>query len=470
MPYRVQPILIVDDEESALESFATILHMGGFTNLITCSDSRQVQPLLARQPVSCVLLDLQMPHLSGRELLGRLREEFPEIPVIVITGLGDIETAVDCMKMGACDFLAKPVEKNQLLALLRRTIEFQDLKRSYSDLRENLFSGKIKNLQAFSAVVTAHPAMKTVFLYLQAVAPSPEPVLVTGETGVGKELVARILHQLSARPGRFVAVNAAGVDDQVFADTLFGHEKGAFTDARDARPGLIREAEGGTIFLDEIGELSNTSQVKLLRLLQEYEYYQLGSDVPRSADVRMIVATNHDLETMLAAEKFRKDLFHRFSVHHLHVPPLRERLSDLPLLLDHFFEMAAAKLTRKKPALPPQLLPLLQSYNFPGNVRELRAMVFDAMATHGGGIMSLGSFKKAMGKTDNHDALNTAARESGSADGMIFDRLPTLKQAEEALINRAMEQCAGNQALAARLLGISRQALNGRLNNKKRHT
>jgi DNA-binding NtrC family response regulator len=316
MLHPLQPILIVDDEESALDSFATILQMGGFTNLITCVDSRQVEPLLARQPVSCLLLDLQMPYLPGRELLDRLREGFPEIPVIVITGLGDIETAVDCMKKGACDFLAKPVEKNQLLALLKRTIEFQELKRSYADLRENFFSGRIKDPRAFSAMVTAHPLMKKIFLYLQAVAPSPEPVLVTGETGVGKELVARTLHQLSGRPGKFVAVNAAGVDDQMFADTMFGHEKGAFTDARDARPGLIHEAEGGTVFLDEIGELSNASQVKLLRLLQEYEYYPLGSDMPRSADVRLVVATNHDLPAMMAAGKFRKDLFHRLSVHH----------------------------------------------------------------------------------------------------------------------------------------------------------
>jgi DNA-binding NtrC family response regulator len=467
MLHPVQPILIVDDEVSALESFATILQMGGFTNLITCADSRQVQPLLARQPVSCLLLDLQMPYLPGRELLDRLREGFPEIPVIVITGLGDIETAVDCIKKGACDFLVKPVEKNQLLALLKRTIEFQDLKRSYANLRENFFSGTIKDPRAFSTMVTAHPLMGKIFLYLQAVAPSPEPVLVGGETGVGKELAARILHQLSGRPGKFVAVNAAGVDDQMFADTLFGHEKGAFTDARDSRPGLIREAEGGTLFLDEIGELSGSSQVKLLRLLQEYEYYSLGSDVARSADVRMVVASNHDLPAMLSTGKLRKDLFHRLSVHHLCLPPLRERLSDIPLLLDHFFAMAADKLKKKKPTLPAQLAPLLQSYHFPGNVRELRAMVFDAMATHPGGIMSLGTFKNAMGRSGNSDSIKTAAEDSGIINGVIFNRLPTLKQAEETLINQAMEQCNGNQALAARLLGISRQALNGRLNKTK---
>jgi DNA-binding NtrC family response regulator len=372
------------------------------------------------------------------------------------------------MKRGACDFLVKPVEKIQLLALLKRTIEFQELKRSYAELRDNFFSGKIKDPQAFSTMVTAHPLMKKIFLYMQAVGPSPEPVLVTGETGVGKELAARILHRLSGRPGRFVAVNAAGVDDQVFSDTLFGHEKGAFTDARAPRSGLVHEAEGGTLFLDEIGELNNASQLKLLRLLQEYEYYQLGSDVPRRADVRLVVATNHDLAALMAAGRFRKDLFHRLSVHHLHLPPLRERQSDMSLLLDHFLAMAAEKLQKKIPSLPVQLLPLLQNYHFPGNVRELRAMIFDAMATHGNGVMSLGAFKNAMDKTGRRDAVNVQANGNGSAGAIVFDRLPTLKQAEAALVDKAMEQCGGNQALAARLLGISRQALNGRLNNRKK--
>ena len=203
-------------------------------------------------------------------------------------------------------------------------------------LKTRVLQGKVDQPEAFSEIITVSSRMDSIFQYIEAVAASPRPVLITGETGVGKELIARVVHKLSNRPGAFTPVNVAGLDDNVFTDTLFGHRKGAFTDAREARGGLLEQASGGTLFLDEIGDLSPASQVKLLRLLQEGEYLPLGSDVAKRSDARIVVATNQDLENLLSAKKFRKDLYYRLCDHHIRIPPLRDRLEDLPVLVEHF--------------------------------------------------------------------------------------------------------------------------------------
>jgi DNA-binding NtrC family response regulator len=307
--------------------------------------------------------------------------------------------------------------------------------------------------------------MKSIFHYVEAIAGSSRPVLITGETGVGKELVARAIHSLSNRNGHFVAVDISGIDDTVFADTLFGHKKGAFTGVPEARRGLIEQASGGTLFLDEIGDLSPVSQLKLLRLIQEREYLPLGSDMLKKSDARIIVATNRDINKLLQSDAFRKDLYYRLRTHHIHLPPLRERMDDLPLLAAHFLEEASKELGKKKPAIPAQLNTLLGTYSFPGNIRELRAMVFDALSSHRAGTLSLQMFKIAMGGevppgNDNGELL--AASEAAAFS--FHEKLPTLREAEQLLIERAMNRAGGNQSVAARLLGITRQALNRRLN------
>ena len=263
-------------------------------------------------------------------------QEHPELPVIVLTGANDVETAVRCMKDGAFDYLLKPVDEARLESAVRRAIEIGAMRRENSTLKRYLLTDALEHPEAFAAIVTAAKSMRAIFQYAEAVAPTPLPILVTGETGVGKELIARAIHAPERPPGPFLPVNVAGLDDALFSDALFGHKRGGFTGADRDRPGLVEQAAGGTLFLDEIGDLSPASQVKLLRLLQEGTYYPIGSDVMKRADIRVLVATNRDLRALQASGGFRKDLYYRLQAHHLHLPPLRERREDLPLLVAHF--------------------------------------------------------------------------------------------------------------------------------------
>ncbi len=459
------PIMIVDDEESALESLEIALSLGGLNNILKCEDGRRVLPLLARQKIECILLDINMPHISGLELLPRIKEDFPDIPIIIITGIDEVDIAVECMRNGSNDYMVKPVEKSRLISGVKRVIELEEIKKNYVLLRQHFFSDKLEHPEAFEEIITNSTDMKSIFQYIEVIAPSPEPVLITGETGVGKELIAKAIHKLSDREGNFVAVNIAGLDDSIFSDTLFGHEKGAFTDAHQARGGMIEQASGGTLFLDEIGELSISSQVKLLRLLQDNEYYPLGSDILKYSDARIVVATNHELERLLESGQFRKDLYHRICVHQVYVPPLSERLEDIPLLVDYFLEKASEKLQKNKPTPPNELFPLLQSYSFPGNIRELQAMIFNAVSTHKSRILSLETFQSVIFKQGNLKKSDFSRFADETESLVSFSKqLPTLKQVDQLLIKEAMERANGNQSLAARMLGITRQALNNRLN------
>ena len=339
--YPHLPVMLVDDEVQALDSFELALRSGNVNNFIRCQDSRDVISLLAEQESDVMLLDLRMPYLSGEELLPMVTTDFPHVPVIVITGADDVETAVRCMKAGAFDYIVKPVERSRLVASVKRAIELRELRRQNQLLKAHVLSDQLQNPEAFSEIITTSKIMRSIFQYIESIATSPQPVLITGDTGVGKELVARAVHTISRRQGDFIAVNVAGLDDSVFADTLFGHRKGAFTGADQTRTGLAEKASGGTLFLDEIGDLSPASQVKLLRFLQEGEFFPLGSDVAKRSDARIVVATNQELETLQNAGTFRKDLYYRLRIHHVHIPPLRERTEDLPLLLNHFLEKAA---------------------------------------------------------------------------------------------------------------------------------
>jgi DNA-binding NtrC family response regulator len=390
--YPHLPIMLVDDEPQALTSLEMTLRSASMNNFICCQDSRDVLSVLARQEIEIMLLDLWMPHLSGEELLRQITADYPDVTVLIITGANDVETAFRCMQEGAFDYIVKPVERSRLISSVRRAIELRELYRENQRLKARLLSGRLSRPEAFSEIVTVSPRMRSIFQYLEAVAPGPRPVLIIGEPGVGRRLLARVLHTLSNRPGAFVPVTVAGLDDQAFADTLFGHRKGAFNGALESQPGLVEQAVSGTLFLDEIGDLNLSSQVKLLRLLTEGVYFPLGSDLAKRSDVRIVMATNQNLEAARSSERFRRDLYCRLWRHHLHIPPLRERGEDLPVLLDHFLEKAAGSLGRDKPAPPPGLVELLASYHFPGNVRELEAMVYDAVRRTSGEL-SLDAFK-----------------------------------------------------------------------------
>ncbi len=467
-PFPPSPILLVDDEAAWLNSFGLALRSAGLDNIMTCADSRQVMNLMRENRFSVLLLDLNMPGLSGERLLPDVVREYPEVPVIVITGLDQVDTAVECMKLGAYDFFTKVSEEARLITGIRRAVETSLLRRENEALRDHLLRDHLNHPEAFAHMVTHNRTMYGLFQYVEAIAPSCESVLITGETGVGKELMARAVHRISGRKGEFVAVNIAGLDDNMLADTLFGHRKGAFSGADTSRKGLIARAEGGTLFLDEIGDLSPGAQLKLLRLLQEREYYPLGSDIALSTSARMIFATHQDLEFLLQSGRFRQDLFFRLRTHHIHIPPLREREDDLELLLDHFLDKAAARLGRKKPAYPRELTVLLGTYDFPGNIRELESLVFDALSRHGDRTLSMATFEEYIRQRCGA-CLETRGEgmESGATVFSALDRLPTLKEAGQLLVREALYRSRGNQTMAARMLGITRQALAWRLKQDK---
>jgi len=469
-PYPRNPILVVDDEPAALDGFEIALHSAGFTNVITCGDSRRVMDILRKTPVDLVLLDLIMPHVPGERLIGRIKEELPGVTVVVVTAVGEIDTVIQCIRDGATDYLLKPVDKAQLKNRVLKALEMRELQAENAILREKLLSRELKFPQHFSPIVTRDAAMLSIFQYCESVAPSSYPILVTGETGTGKELVARAIHRLSNRKGELVGVNIAAYDDALLPDALFGHVKGAFTGAEQSRRGLVEKAAGGTLFLDEIGDLSMPSQIKLLRLLQEREYSPVGADTIKNANTRIIASTNQDLARLRQAGKFRDDLYYRLMSHHVELPPLRRRPGDIQPLLDHFLEEAAREMGKRKPTYHPELLSLLRAYSFPGNVRELKNLVADAVAEHSSRMLSSAVFKK-------HIERESPAKPSAGVDPSVpstlealsfgEDELPTLKEAvvqvSKTLIREAMSRSGGNQTAAAKILGISQQSLSDKV-------
>ena len=471
---NVIPVMMVDDEPQILLSYSVMLKSEGIGPLATFEDSRQVIPFLREHAVSLAVLDLSMPFINGRELLKQIGDEFPKTQVIIVTAVNDIDTAVACMREGAVDYLVKPVEKNRFISSVHRALEISQLKNQVDSLRQCFFSDQLQNPGAFRDIITVSPKLRAIFKYIEAIAVSPFPVLIQGETGSGKELFARSIHKAGRFSGPFVAVNAAGLDDTMFSDTLFGHQRGAFTGAETVRSGLISQAHNGVIFLDEIADLSHQSQVKLLRLIQEKEYFPLGADLPKRSNARIVVAVNQPLTRLVEEGRFRKDLYFRLSAHEIDLPPLRERPEDLPHLLSFFLEQAAHALGKRKASTPPELIDLLETYAFPGNVRELEAMVYDAMSRHESGIMSMDSFKRVIGsgreRERGHRREDQDRDSSGSDDDAVlkfFSTFPTLKDAEQFLIDEALKRAKGNQSITASMLGISRQALNKRLQRQK---
>ena len=460
--YPHTPVLVVDDEERILQSLRGVLESNGINNVICCQDSRELLDILEQREIGVLLLDLTMPYLTGEELLPLIKLDHPDLPIIVITGVNDISTAVECMRLGACDYLVKAIENSKLVGSVKRAIQMVELRQENLGLKRRFFSNELENPQAFKAMVTVNAKMRNLFLYVESVAGTSQAILILGETGVGKELLAEAVHTLSGRSGAYVTVNVAGLDDGMFSDTLFGHRRGAFTGASEHRKGLVERASGGTLFLDEIGDLSTASQVKLLRLLESGEYYTLGSDVARKADVRLVTSTNRDLLKLMDKGEFRRDLYYRLVTHELEIPPLRERRDDLPLLVDHFLEVASREMGKKKPTPPPELLTLLGTFPFPGNVRELGSLIFDAVGRHKKGVLSLRSFSKS-GESRRGKTVELTPAVSGEGFLTFTDRLPTLKEASRLIIEEALRRSKGNQSVAARLLGISQSALSKRL-------
>lgn len=462
-------ILIVDDEPHARLGVNVALKSVGFTNTAECGDGAEVPSIIESEEVGIVLLDLIMPGVSGLDLLGEISQRFPEVIVIMITGNNELDTAVECMREGAFDYILKPVDERRLTTTVSRAVDVYELRRENALMKRRFLDDPdLDQPEAFSEIITRNKKMRALFQYCEAIAPGRQPILITGETGVGKELFARAVHRLSGRGGQFVPLNIAGLDANMISDTLFGHVKGAFTGADGYREGMVEKAANGTLFLDEIGDLDAESQVKLLRLLQEHEYTPLGSDATKISDARVVLATNQNLVEMINQKTFRRDLYYRLQTHCVDIPPLRERLDDLPALINHFLVEEARELGKNKPSWPHELFSLLKNYSFPGNVRELKAMACDAAASHKSGILSMRTFRSHIEKTRDaiggDRALAPPSDHGSHEDAIAFPaELPTLKEVAKALIREAMKRADGNQSVAAGFLGVSQQALSQRL-------
>lgn len=462
--YPPAPILIVDDDETMIQTCKLLLEGSGVTNMTPITDSRRVMSFLDEKDVALIILDLFMPSISGVELLSHIKEEHPEIPVIVVTGMEDIETALHCIRLGAFDYLVKPVDGHQLVMSIKHCIKIEELKAERTVLTTYLADNE-KRGSIFKQIITQNSKMIRIFKRIEKIAKSTEHILIRGETGTGKELIAQAIHKASGRKGDLVVVNTAGIDDTLFSDTLFGHIRGAFADAVKDRDGLIKTAANNTIFLDEIGELEMKSQVKLLRFLQTGDYYPLGSDRMEKSEARIIAATNADLEKKQKNGSFRKDLAYRLSSLQIFIPPLKDRKEDIPLLLAYFMKKYAPLFghTAENISYSPDLLVLLEDYHFPGNVREFENMVKDAVSRMKKNRLPLAFFKEYI---STHTEKPITGKEQGENGISYSGEFPTLTEVEEYFINEAMKKAKKNKTNAARFLGITRFALNRKLNKK----
>jgi DNA-binding NtrC family response regulator len=463
--YPERPILIVDDEPYILSSLSRVLKADGLGNIVTCSDSREVLALTKELFPVMILLDLTMPYVSGEQLLEELKTRWPEIPVLIISGVNELSLAVRCMQLGAADYLVKAIENNRLISAVRKVLSLHELIQENLKLKQSLLSEEPVD-NAFNAVLTRNSRMISLFRYLTVVARTSRTILLRGETGTGKELLAEGIHTASGRKGQFVCINISGLDDTMFSDTLFGHKRGAFSGAEENRSGLIEHASGGTLFLDEIGDLTPSSQIKLLRLLEKGEYYPLGSDIVKKSSCRIVAATQHDIEKLIREELFRRDLYYRLATHEVILPPLRERLEDLPLLTEHFLELSCRELQCTVTPPTRAWYRCLAALPMEGNVRELQSIIeasVAAVAESGCSMMS--ALERVCGPAAGGYGGESA--EGGEAEHQLqFDSsgpLPTLKEADRLLIDEALSRSGGNISQAARMLGISQPALSRRL-------
>jgi len=455
-------ILVVEDEQYVRESLTAYLDDMGY-RVLEAENGRIALELFRSRHPDIVMTDLRMPVMDGFALVEAITAETEFMPIVVVSGVGAVDEAVRAMRLGAWDYLSKPIVNfEELQITLERSLERARIKCELERLRRHLSDGTLGDETAFGSIITTSSRMRAIFLYLESVAPSRQPVLISGETGTGKELVARAVHTLSGIGGPYVAINLAGLDDAMFSDTLFGHQRGAYTGADRAREGLIRQAAGGTLFLDEIGDLSPGSQVKLLRLLQEGEYLPLGSDKVQRSSARIVAATHADLKSKMESGTFRPDLYYRLCSHRVELPPLRDRPEDLPLLTAHFLEKSAALLGKPTPVAPAELNCYLAAYRFPGNIREMESIIHDAVARSVSRILSLEPIVAAIG-TDLRIPVSAVPVVSNCPVCPFGEKFPTLKGAEDLLIAEALRLADNNQRLAAAYLGISRQALNKRL-------
>ncbi len=437
-------ILIVDDEPSIRKVLSAHLRKFGY-EIDTAEDGAVAKEMLQSDPFNLVVSDLRMPNVDGLDLLGWTRDEYPGLPVILITAHGTVDTAVEALKRGAFDYITKPFDRDELHGIIAKALATEE-----------------RNAQRLTAepgnpfdIIGTAASMREVYKLIEKVAPSPTTVLITGESGTGKELVARALHQHGERPkGAFIQINCGAIPESLFEAELFGYEKGAFTGAIGSKPGRFELASGGTLFLDEVGELPRDMQVKILRALQERRIDRVGGIRSLDVDVRVIAATNVDLQKAVTDGVFREDLYYRLNVIPIHLPPLRERIDDIPLLVEHFLDKFNTRLGKKVKRVDPEALAALLEHQWPGNIRELENMMERSVLLADNeviGVADLPGIRKGgipVADAGEHEELGLKE----------YVRVHTAKL-ERARIQRVLDSEEGNVTRAARRLGISRKSL-----------
>jgi DNA-binding NtrC family response regulator len=442
IPFIKSPVLVVDDDEGLLLSIKATLISAGLPEPALVSDSRRVIGLLRTQHFPLVLLDLMMPYLGGMELLQQIREEMPETNCIIVSAVDDLTAAVRAMQNGACDYLVKPLNSEKLVALVQGHLECLRVRDQLTRLGRKKVFENLGHPEAFKRIIAEDESMALIFHQIEAVAGTDYSVVINGESGTGKEMIARVIHDLSRRSnGPFYAVNMASFSKTLFEDEFFGHAKGAYTDAGGERRGFFEAANGGTLFLDEITELDPSLQAKLLRVIEEREFYRLGSTEVRNVDVRIIAATNRDIADEILKGRFRADLFYRINTYSIKIPPLRERKKDILPLARHFLKLHSAVNNKKIVDLEPDLCERLLSHAFPGNVRELENLIAAAVLLEKGRRLSAGS------------AASLLPYEGPERRKHV--ELLTLAEVERRHIESVLQATGGNRPRAAKILGIN---------------
>ncbi len=438
-------ILVVDDEKNIREGLQMALEDEGY-EVITAADGASGVKTALTEVVDLVITDLRMPGLSGQELLRKVSSETPGVPVIVLTGHGTVETAVEAMRMGAYDFLTKPLDLERLSLLVKRALQNRELVLQHRHLVEQMHSDK-----AFEHIIGKSAAMEQVFKMVRKAAPSRASVLITGDSGVGKELIAGAIHHLSGRSGKsYVKVHCAALAESLLESELFGHEKGAYTGAVSQKRGRFELADGGSIFLDEIGEINQNLQIKILRVLQERQFERVGGEKTITVDARLITATNRNLEAEVAEGTFREDLYYRLNVVHIHVPPLRERKEDLPLMIAAFVKDFAEENGKIIEGIEPKARAALYAYDWPGNIRQLRNCLESAVVMSSDSIIRLSDLPEPVRNAEQTAAITVRI---GS----------TMAEAERQIILETLSAYNGNKSKTADVLGIGRKTLHRKL-------
>lgn len=441
-------ILVADDEKNIRLGLARSLEMDGYA-VVQAEDGQEALRIMLKSEIDLVVADLRMPKLPGDELLKKIVSSYPAIPVIILTGHGTVDSAVEAMHNGAYDFITKPVNLERLSLLAKRALSRRELARKHRELEAEI--SRLEKQRLGAGILGKSASMHHIFELVEQVAPTRTSVLITGESGTGKELVANALHDQSPRnKAPLVKVHCAALSESLLETELFGHEKGAFTGAVSQRKGRFELANMGTIFLDEIGEINQSTQIKILRVLQEKSFERVGGEATVSVDVRVIAATNRNLKGEVASGRFREDLYYRLNVVNIHLPPLRERPEDVPLLAARFLKEFAAENKREILGLEPKTAMMLRSYSWPGNVRELRNIIESAV------VMSKNSY---LTPSD----LPSYITSRGNADAIRIKLGIPMLEAEKLIIRSNLSAFGGNKSRTAAALGIGRKTLHRKI-------